>query len=149
MNNAEWVIQNGYKFINLRAFDADNANLAYKIGLRMEDHTWKWIGEVNKVYNDRSTAVFTWLDMEHVESILDDAERRYLSAVIRPFRNKIKHLAKHGGDYHDYYYEYITVMYYVDQVLTTYSFGLPIFPEGTMYKGMKLNSEYTLEELGL
>lgn len=81
--------------------------------------------------------------------ILDDAERRYLSAVIRPFRNKIKQIAKHGGHYHNYYYEYITVMYYVDQALTTDSFGLPVFPEGTMYKGMEIGKKYTLEELGL
>ena len=81
--------------------------------------------------------------------ILDDAEKRYLAGVIRPFRNKIKQIAKYGGHYHNYYYEYIAVMYYVDQALTTYSFGLPVFPEGTMYKGMEVNRYYTLEELGL
>ena len=81
--------------------------------------------------------------------ILDDAEKRYLAGVIRPFRNKIKQITKYGGHYHNYYYEYIAVMYYVDQALTTYSFGLPVFPEGTMYKGMEVNRYYTLEELGL
>lgn len=139
MTNAEWMIQNGYKFINLRAFDADNANRAYKIGLRMEDYTWKWIGEVNKVYNDRSTAVFTWLDMEHVEPILDDAERRYLSAVIRPFRNKVEYIEKVDVACE----EYIHI-----QLNKDWAF-LPHFRTGTMYKGMKPYHGYTLEELGL
>lgn len=139
MTNAEWMIQNGYKFINLRAFDADNANRAYKIGLRMEDYTWKWIGEVNKVYNDRSTAVFTWLDMEHVEPILDDAERRYLSAVIRPFRNKVEYIEKVDVACE----EYIHI-----QLNKAWAF-LPYFRTGTMYKGMKPYHGYTLEELGL
>ena len=141
MTNAEWMIQNGYKFINLRAFDADNANRAYKICLRMEDYTWKWIGEVNKVYNDRSTAVFTWLDMEHVEPILDDVERKYLSAVIRPFRDKVLYIAKRSTMDRRKEHIYIDL---TDDVIT-----LPCFMKGTMYKGMKTDKEYTPKELGL
>jgi hypothetical protein len=141
MKNAEWMIQNGYKFINLRAFDADNANRAYKICLRMEDYTWKWIGEVNKVYNDRSTAVFTWLDMEHKEPILDDAEKKYLSAVIKPFRDNVKLIAK--ADDFDKSYIFIT---FVNDADSTMFF--PYFKKGTMYKGMS-DKMYTLEELGL
>lgn len=146
MTNAEWMIQNGYKFINLRAFDADNANRAYKIGLRMEDYTWKWIGEVNKVYNDRSTAVFTWLDMEHVEPILDDAEKRYLSAVIKPFRDRVKFIAKIPVDgvldESDCY-----LSFQADDLFD--NFSLPKFCELEMYKGMERCKYYTLEELGL
>lgn len=142
MNNAEWMIKQGYKFRELTWKRENIENYDYDILLNN-----KCIGKVKGSYP--SCVIQTWLDMEYKEPILDDTERRYLSAVIRPFRNKIKHIAKHGGDYHDYYYEYITVMYYVDQVLTTYSFGLPIFPEGTMYKGMENGRTYTLEELGL
>lgn len=147
MTNAEWMIQNGYKFINLRAFDADNANRAYKIGLRMEDYTWKWIGEVNKVYNDRSTAVFTWLDtavftwldMEHVEPILDDVERKYLSAVISPFRDSVRGIEKAEN-----------LPYEMICIDTKYRYMVfPPFDKGTMYKGMKTGWRYTLEELGL
>lgn len=142
MNNAEWMIKRGYKFKELTWKRENIENFDYDILLNN-----KCIGKVEDTYP--SLVIQTWLDMEHIEPILDDTERRYLSAVIRPFRNKIKHIAKHGGNYHDYYYEYITVMYYVDQVLTTYSFGLPIFSEGTMYKGMENGRTYTLEELEL
>lgn len=145
MTNAEWMIQNGYKFINLRAFDADNANRAYKIGLRMGDYTWKWIGEVNKVYNDRSTAVFTWLDMEHKEPILDDAEKRYLKGVIRPFRNQIISIYKEQFGFN---HESIIIEYY-DFDRSQSTLCLPQFEKGSMYNGMEPGRRYTLEELGL
>ena len=146
MTNAEWMIQNGYKFINLRAFDADNANRAYKIGLRMEDYTWKWIGEVNKVYNDRSTAVFTWLDMEHVEPILDDVERKYLSAVIRPFRDRVQYIEKMFEDHLLGDQDCYLFIRFNDG---NYDMNFPVFRESIMYKGMERYKKYTLEELGL
>ena len=147
MTNAEWMIQNGYKFINLRAFDADNANRAYKICLRMEDYTWKWIGEVNKVYNDRSTAVFTWLDMEHVEPILDDVERKYLSAVIRPFRDRVQYIAKSFADDARFYRINCYIFIHFNDGSDDMDF--PLFNESKMYKGMAINRPYTLKELGL
>lgn len=146
MTNAEWMIQNGYKFINLRAFDADNANRAYKIGLRMEDYTWKWIGEVNKVYIDRSTAVFTWLDMEHVEPILDDAEREYLSAVIKPFRNRVQYIEKMFEDHLLGDQDCYLFIRFNDG---NYDMNFPVFRESIMYKGMERYKKYTLEELRL
>lgn len=145
MNNAEWMLKQGYKFSDLSTYLKYNndGKLIWHIRLSKAG-----IDDI-LIQNDYIDAITAWLDAEHKEQILDDAEKRYLSAVIKPFRNKIKHIAKHGGNYHNYYYEYITVMYYVDQVLTTYSFGLPVFPEGTMYKGMEANKDYTLEDLGL
>ena len=71
--------------------------------------------------------------------ILDDAERRYLSAVIRPFRNdEMRICKKNAGDYE----EYISFAW-------EKSFYLPNFKAGTMYKGMEPDRWYTLEELGL
>ena len=71
--------------------------------------------------------------------ILDDAERRYLSAVIRPFRDRVKYIKKVEGACE----EYIHI-----QLNTDWAF-LPHFRTGTMYKGMKPDHGYTLEELGL
>ena len=88
----------------------------------------------------------TWKDDEptSLESIvhppiLDDAERRYLSAVIRPFRNKVEYIEKVDVACE----EYIHI-----QLNKDWAF-LPHFRTGTMYKGMKPNHGYTLEELGL
>ena len=71
--------------------------------------------------------------------ILDDAEREYLSAVIKPFRDKVEYITKKPLVYKEYIYIHI----YIDSIM------LPRFKKGTMYKGMETNKEYSLEELGL
>lgn len=74
------------------------------------------------------------------KEILDEAEKRYLKAVIRPFKDKIIYISKEidfGGEY------YI----YID--LDDDSICLPDFKKGTMYNGMEEDKEYTLKELGL
>lgn len=71
--------------------------------------------------------------------ILDDAEKRYLSAVIRPFRGRVKYIEKIDCACE----EYILIQLNGDWTI------LPHFRTGTMYKGMKPDQGYTLEELGL
>ena len=81
------------------------------------------------------------IDIE-VPDILDDAEKRYLSAVIKPFRNRADYIMK-ISDPLGYEKEYIFIKLDED------SFSLPYFKTGTMYQGMDLARAYTLEELGL
>ena len=75
--------------------------------------------------------------------ILDEAEKRYLSNVIKPFRNKIKYIAKYIDDR-----EYISIIY-KDLHNRTFSMAFPSYDDGTMYKGMELDKQYSLEDLGL
>lgn len=77
-----------------------------------------------------------------VPDILDDVEKRYLSAVIRPFRKRVDSIMK-ISDPLGYDKEYIFIKLDED------SFSLPYFKTGTMYQGMELEKVYTLEELGL
>ena len=77
-----------------------------------------------------------------VPEILDDVEKRYLSAVIRPFRKRVDSIMK-ISDPLSYDKEYIFIKLDED------SFSLPYFKTGTMYQGMELEKVYTLEELGL
>ena len=77
-----------------------------------------------------------------VPDILDDVEKRYLSAVIRPFRKRVDSIMK-ISDPLGYEKEYIFIKLDED------SFSLPYFKTGTMYQGMELERAYTLEELGL
>ncbi len=77
-----------------------------------------------------------------VPDILDDAEKRYLSAVIRPFRKRVDSIMKISNPL-GYEKEYIFIKLDED------SFSLPYFTAGTMYQGMELERAYTLEELGL
>lgn len=74
------------------------------------------------------------------KEILDEAEKRYLKAVIRPFKDKIIYISKET-DFGREYYIYIDV--------DDDSICLPDFKKGTMYNGMEENKKYTLKELGL
>lgn len=74
--------------------------------------------------------------------ILDKEEKEYLSAVIRPFKERIMYIALNEGINRDNVYVYI-------ELNDSESIDLPYFKKGTMYKDMKVNKEYTLKELGL
>ena len=83
-------------------------------------------------------------DIVHPQ-ILDDAERRYLKGVIRPFRNQIISIYKEQFGFN---HESIIIEYYdVDRSHSTLC--LPQFEKGSMYAWMKQGKHYTLEELGL
>lgn len=41
--------------------------------------------------------VYKWLLSEYKESILNDAEKKYLSEVIKPFRGKVNYISKQGN----------------------------------------------------
>ena len=75
--------------------------------------------------------------------VLNDAERRYLSAVIRPFRNKVSLIYKKD--------DLVTVelQRIVIGIEDSVDINLPLFKSGTMYKSMEAGHGYTLEELGL
>lgn len=83
-----------------------------------------------------------WLNQEHKDPILDDVEREYLSAVIKPFRNKVKHIVKRISTPKEQY---------IRLVLGDLDFmNFPNFNTNTgMYKGMEADRLYSLEELGL
>ena len=72
--------------------------------------------------------------------ILDDKEKEYLSAVIKPFRDKVISISKKSANYG----EFIDIV--IDEAEDIY---LPYFKPGKMYQGIGVNREYTLEELGL
>ena len=81
-----------------------------------------------------------WLKQPYKEpSILDEAEKKYLSAVIRPWRDKVKYVTKNEIDGE----EFISMQVKCELI------KFPNFKVNTMYKGMELNKEYTLDELGL
>lgn len=146
MTNAEWMIKNGYKFKDIYIGHSRLDNRIYEIyiGTALID-TYRVHDEITWC-----EVVMNWLDMEHKEPILDDAERRYLSAVIRPFRKNVIYIRKYSGTYFGVNYDCIEVCVEGDFMKESpFSFSLPAFNAGNMYKGMKTYKEYTLEELGL
>lgn len=79
---------------------------------------------------------------ERKEEVLDAAEKRYLSDVIRPFKNRIKYIHKEQS-YVNKNRQFIGI------ILEKDTLDLPYFTAGTMYKGMQIDKNYTLEELNL
>ena len=137
--NAEWCIKQGYKFNDINVlYKKDNG--VYAISIK-KNGAYTCLGTIKKfcaIY-----AFMEWLDQEHVEPILDDVERKYLSAMIRPFRDEIRGIVKHNVPNGKYQWiDFIGKDEYA-------GFYLPNFKTGTMYKGMQVGREYKLEELGL
>lgn len=97
--------------------------------------------ECNMVdYYGTKKSLVNWLLQDYKEPILDDGERKYLSAVIKPFKGDVDYICKrlnHCG-------YYIAIVSNVSDVMK-----LPYFPNNEMYKGMELNRRYKLKELGL
>ena len=90
-------------------------------------------------------SVVKWLLSEYKEPILNDAEKKYLSEVIKPFRKNVINICK-------FYYEsnkrYISIQVRHESGYSDYV-NLPNFNADTMYKGMEVEKSYTLEELDL
>ena len=85
-------------------------------------------------------------ELEIEQPILDDIEKRYLENVLRPFKNRIMYVEKVVS------FGYECIRYRVHLPIKEYgnmSCWLPYFDKGTMYKGMELDEQYSLEELGL
>ena len=97
------------------------------------------IDDVYQKFGLSSMSILDWLCEEH--QILDKEEKEYLSAVIRPFKDRINYIYKDEWDYEK---EVICINYDRDDEV-----ALPDFKKGAMYKGMKLDKQYTLEDLGL
>ena len=83
-----------------------------------------------------------WLNQEYKDQILDDVEREYLSAVIKPFRKKISCIRKSKDPRKGK--NYIKIEFCDGDRMF-----FPNLANDAMYKGMKLDKNYTLEELGL
>ena len=91
-------------------------------------------------YREYKDRLFVWLFEEYEEPVLDNVERKYLSAVIKPFKGDVDYICKrlnHGG-------YYIAIVSNGSDVMK-----LPYFPNNKMYKGMELDRRYKLRELGL
>ena len=133
MNNAEWMVQNGYKFSDIHVCYELDKTVTFSLNGAI-------VGKAS--YDNTCLATFkAWLDQEHKEPILNDSEKSYLSAAIKPFRNEkleiVKHSACNGSEE------------WLNFVSEKGSFYLPNFKTGTMYKGMEIDKKYTLKELGL
>ena len=91
---------------------------------------------------DCKKAAMKWLLSEYKEPILDDVEREYLSAVIKPFRKMISYIVK-AQDFDDGKQCIRIILQNGDGM------HFPYLDDDAMYKGMEVNKEYSLEGLDL
>ena len=76
--------------------------------------------------------------------ILDIGEREYLTNIIRPFKQKVLWVCKQkSGSRPSHCFLVIGLKNAISDI------WLPPFKANSMYKNMKLDKHYTLEELGL
>ena len=83
---------------------------------------------------------FKWLCEEYKEPILDDVEKDYLSAVIKPFRKRIKYIEIRKIESKPFVHI---------ELSDGDCMSFPNFKANTMYKGMEPKKHYSLDELGL
>ena len=83
---------------------------------------------------------FKWLCEEYKEQILDDVEKDYLSAVIKPFRKRIKYIEIRKIESKPFVHI---------ELSDGDCMSFPNFEANTMYKGMEPKKHYSLDELGL
>lgn len=94
--------------------------------------------------NKKIEGFFKWLEQEYKPPILDDVEKAYLSAVIKPFRKRIEYIKRMDNSFvNGNQHQFLCIS------LTKDYCCLPLFKKDTMYKGMEVNKRYTLGELGL
>ena len=88
-------------------------------------------------------------DVKIVKPILTEKERGYLSAIIKPFRDRKVVINKYEYPQNEHKNECIQISVEFYDKTGGETVSLPIFKKGTMYKGLESNKCYTLEELGL
>lgn len=108
------------------------------------DFNGKSINEFEKAYEYQVMKVSRPVKYKRIyefKEILNKRENEWLGNLVRPFRDRIEYIRK-CCDSSELSYIFIKMKNKED-------IKLPFFKRNTMYKGMKINKEYTLEELGL
>lgn len=144
IQTAQNLLKEGYKWLYRSSF---GTLYAYETKPLMNEANFDGYGLLCKSYVPIFQSVKSCDEPVSLESvvhpqILDDVEKKYLSAVIKPFRKIVKYISKEED--FDCPYEFIHIELYDGDIA-----DFPDFKANTMYKGMKLGYEYSLEELGL
>lgn len=107
----------------------------------------KELEEMKQAFNEfMAKAEQTLTRMKGKQEILTKEEKEYLENFLRPFRDEVNGIIKKKGyeTNHDFTGEYLAI-----GVKNCSPIYLPYFKQNKYYKGMELDKEYTLDELGL
>lgn len=113
---------------------------------KLEDKTGLKELDISKVYRASNyETIFKRKEetLDETEKILDETEKKYLVAVIKPFRNNITYITKRVKICNS------QNCYLMISLKNYDTANLPDFKRDSMYKGMEADRRYSLEELGL
>lgn len=117
--------------------------IGIECGNRRSDNGWE---DKYTIINGKVKKVMIptiWEEYSPPKPILDNKEREYLAAVIKPWRDKINYIKKEEWKCKEL--QFIDIDLIKDEI----DVMLPYFNSNTMYKGMEIGKEYSLKELGL
>ena len=96
--------------------------------------------EIKTISVNYTDSILEWMVQEYKQKLLDKIEKKYLSEVIRPFREEVTAIEKLEAPAGR---EYIVI------ILKDDGMHFPCFKKDTRYKGLELEKRYAPEELGL
>lgn len=144
-----FMLQNGFKKEEFKFIKMQNPNpCVLKVRVRDFSKNFDVKDDAFKGMVLGQTYTLKGLGLYVSEGILNNKEKEYLSAVIKPFRDKVKGVCKYVDPYSN------TLEECEERIVISFEnicndIALPNFMQGTMYTGMKAGKEYTLKELGL
>lgn len=130
------TFENGEFFIKTSMDRFENDNKMFFMG-ELEQLESSLLGKIIKVEEPEYKTVY-----ENKE-ILDEAEKRYLRGVIRPFKDKVKYIKKCN------FSDTENIKIGIKKNSYIWEIRLPPFEKDMMYKNMEDDKQYTLEELGI
>lgn len=148
IQTAKNLLKDGYKWL-VRTMRG--SVIAFSCHPCKNEGYWLWPSNAeSEIVSGKSAPLFQNIKWEdevstYIEDIvkpqiLNEPERQYLSAVIKPFRDRVRSITKNpklnGKE------EYIVID-------IGFQMFFPDFKSNAMYKGMDLGKEYKPEELGL
>lgn len=102
----------------------------------------------NTQYNSLTKGDYTSNYWEiYKEKILTDEEKEYLSNVIKPFKNKVCYIVKYTVSFYDG--DFIQICVKSNRNNVYQYINLPAFTRDSIYKNMKADYTYTVEDLDL
>ncbi len=137
--NVLWC--NGYKPTQIKNINSENRCLTIKNQILYASNTYNAENGMLFLNFYEFDSLIAWFN----KPILDEEEKKYLSAVIKPFKNRVQYIYKANVDVH---FEMINIVVKSLKGCTEYIM-LPLFTKYAMYRNMKAYRKYTLEELGL
>ena len=127
-----------YKNFTIEGFEDTDFKLTANGLFYYDNRTFTW--EKSLLLDDILTG-----QRKIIKQILTEKEKEYLSAVIKPFKDKVSYITKmQGMKYNEQLPVEFIVIYVDDEKII-----LPSYGKGALYKDMKLMEKYTVEDLGL